>query len=208
MNVLPGKAVPRPLDTRTVIGNLTLTQNLIGAESVLGPLWSLPIEVQMYVALPFCFLVAIRGTTAVLRLLAAACGLYLAYRYQPHLWRASVLVFAPVFLLGVLAFAWYRQRTTPPRDLPDCVLTRAAHTVATYSYSIYLLHIPALALAFVWGRALHPAWQWVLLIGLLIALPFLAYHVIEEPGIRLGKRVSARLARRATVITPPWPHWT
>ena len=43
-----------------LFSNLTLTQNLTRARSLLGPLWSLPWEVQMYVALPVVFLLVRR----------------------------------------------------------------------------------------------------------------------------------------------------
>jgi peptidoglycan/LPS O-acetylase OafA/YrhL len=186
--VQPGYPTFRVAPLRDVVANLTLTQNLVGVPDVTGPLWSLPLEVQMYVVLPFCFLVAQRGTRAVLRLIGVACVLWTVQRFNVHLWRAGVLAFGPVFLLGVLAYAWLRSHTIG--DLRPSRLTRVAHTLATYSYGIYLLHVPALAVAFVWGMHWPSAVQWCVLALLLFALPWVTYHVIEAPGITLGKRVA------------------
>ena len=188
-HVTPGDSAPLPVDGSTLLANLTLTQNLVGAGDVLGPLWSLPLEVQMYLVLPLCFVVAQRGVRPVLRLMGVAVALWLVQRTNGHLWRLNLLAFAPVFLLGVLAFAWLRAHG-PISDLPASRLTRGAHTIATYSYGIYLLHIPALGLAFVWGAAWPAALQWAVYAALLVALPVVGYHAIERPGIRLGKRLA------------------
>ncbi len=47
-----------------LLSNLGLIQNLTRARSLVGPLWSLPWEVQMYFALPFVFLLVSRGTAS------------------------------------------------------------------------------------------------------------------------------------------------
>jgi peptidoglycan/LPS O-acetylase OafA/YrhL len=95
--------------------NLALTMNLTGAKPILGQLWSLPFEVQMYLLLPFLFLFARRhGWRGVLTgwIGSGAIGLvwmtWLSTR--PGWWRLSLLRYIPCFLPGILAFTLYRIR--------------------------------------------------------------------------------------------------
>ena len=201
-------AAPTP---SMLLANLTLTQNLTGAQDAIGPLWSLPLEVQMYALLPFCFLVALSGVRAVVRLVGIAIALWLIQRTNPHLWRANVLAFGPVFLLGVLCYAWLGTHRIA--DLAVSWITRAAAVIAEYSYGIYLLHVPALGVAFVWGKHFPVVAQWGAFAALLVGLPFAAYHGIEQPGIALGSRLAAWIPDRATVTVhfssrqePAFPH--
>ncbi|HTD60370.1 MAG TPA: acyltransferase [Gemmatimonadaceae bacterium] len=222
-----------------LLSNLLLVQNLTGSWNIIRVLWSLPIEVQMYVVLPLCYVVA-RYRPRLLPLLFALgiAGAYLrSADIVRGLWRFDTLFFVPCFLSGVLAYAILR-RQRPGRRLPSAVwlvllpllfagcaillvphassivwddhkwmqwgyclliglmvpavaelrespLTRAAHTVAKYSYGVYLLHTPVLWLTF---ASFKPA------VALIVILPVVAYHAIEEPCIRLGARVSARQA--------------
>ena len=69
--------------------------------------------------------------------------------------------------------------------------TATTHTVATYSYGVYLLHVPLLHLAF--GLALPFAAQWLVFVVGLSAACWLGYHLIERPGIRLGQTLASRL---------------
>jgi peptidoglycan/LPS O-acetylase OafA/YrhL len=97
------------VDFDALVSNLLLVQNLTGDASRPGPLWTLPYEVQMYLLLPFLFVLA-RGAQAVQRIAAlwvsaialvvamALLGLY----YYP-------LRFIPCFLPGVLAYTLGRQ---------------------------------------------------------------------------------------------------
>jgi peptidoglycan/LPS O-acetylase OafA/YrhL len=74
-------------------------------------------------------------------------------------------------------------------DLPHSMLTRVAHIVCRYSYGIYLLHLPAIWFSFTVLGHSGVVTQWAVFIALIFALPVAAYHLIENPGIRLGKRV-------------------
>jgi peptidoglycan/LPS O-acetylase OafA/YrhL len=234
---------------KRLVANVTLTQNLVGQKDLFGALWSLPLEVQMYLALPACALVAIRGIRWTLALFLAAVVAGLVVRHDPgHFWRLQVALFAPCFVAGVVAYSLLRRgkahvipawtwpilvlaivasavplRATaaqPERgwficlalgglipivqDLPLSSLTKAAKVVATYSYGIYLLHTPAIGVAFGWGSHWPAALQWALYAALLIVLPFGAYHLIEKPAIAWGKRVAGgRGLSLAAEPTPP-----
>lgn len=99
-------ATGAPLTPVVLFTNLTLTQNLSGQPNLSGQLWSLPIELDMYVLLPLIFLLTMKYPRA-FRWLAwpAAAGFALLLRYIPHGHEpASVLRFAPLFIAGVLAF--------------------------------------------------------------------------------------------------------
>lgn len=87
------------------ISNLALTMNLTHSRVVLAPLWSLPIEIQMYCALPLAFLLLNRAQSprlCVASLWAASIVFALALPYLPG--QLSVLYFAPCFMAGVIAF--------------------------------------------------------------------------------------------------------
>lgn len=93
----------------TLASNLLLVQNLTGARDIQGVLWSLPLEVQMYVLLPFCYVVARKKSREMAALVVAflACAIVMqspAVNHVPGLWRLSVFTFGPCFISGVLAY--------------------------------------------------------------------------------------------------------
>jgi peptidoglycan/LPS O-acetylase OafA/YrhL len=100
---------------RTVLSNLALVQNLTAAPSVTGPLWSLPLEVQMYLVLPLLYRFARRYATAQVVLLGASLAmLSLGYQYAAPrvrgLGRLDIVSFVPCFLAGILAYSLSRRR--------------------------------------------------------------------------------------------------
>jgi peptidoglycan/LPS O-acetylase OafA/YrhL len=214
------------------LANMLLVQNIVGLRYLLGPYWSLPLEVQMYLMLPLCFLVARRRSRDMALLLATLVTAYLVVAFSGirGVWRLTVFDYGPSFFGGVLAYHLLRRNRTAvsarvlpfallgavalvpllgttantfarawvpclllglvlPRiaELSESVVTRAAKTIATYSYGIYLLHVPVLWLAFNVGAKLPLALQLGIVAGGLVLFPWLAYHLIEEPGIRLGR---------------------
>jgi peptidoglycan/LPS O-acetylase OafA/YrhL len=247
-HVLPRGTVSAPVDPTpsVVIANIALVQNILGRPDVLGVLWTLTLEVQMYLALPYAFLLARRGVLVAIAGLAGAGALGLTVQYAdlPGLWRLSVATFGPCFMSGVLAYAILRMHPRPAlpawtwvplliaclpllhflganaaspdrgwpfciavgcsiplvRELADSWLTRAAHVVCTYSYGIYLLHAPALWIAFTVLHNLPLSIQWATFGVLIVGLPFLAYRFLEAPAIGLGKRILQRPPMRGVVV--------
>lgn len=80
---------------------------------------------------------------------------------------------------------------------------RACHTIAKYSYGIYLFHTPCIWISF--GR-----WHWLGVTGssfcfvlLVFGTSFVTYHVIEEPFIRLGHLLAERVGSRSIALRAP-----
>jgi peptidoglycan/LPS O-acetylase OafA/YrhL len=147
-----------PPDTETLVSNLFLAQNLIGARDVMGVLWTLPIEVQMYFTLPFCFVVARRSVSGVAWMLATAAFAAIAWVAQvnvPGLWRLTMLMFVPCFLSGVLAYALLRHAIVPQ-----------------VSGRVWLLAVAVLIGGFFAARSYYelpmPQWAFCLALGLII----------------------------------------
>jgi peptidoglycan/LPS O-acetylase OafA/YrhL len=107
-SIVPAAFIPPA--PRTILTNLLLVQNVSGDTNIMGMLWSLPVEVQMYVVLPALFLLAQRSVVRVAGAFCIAAVLALAVQYAPvpALWRLSVALFGPCFVSGVLAFAILR----------------------------------------------------------------------------------------------------
>jgi peptidoglycan/LPS O-acetylase OafA/YrhL len=222
-----------------IIANLALVQDLLGKRFVLGVLWTLPMELQMYVALPLCYLIARKPDfrwMAVLLLVGLAMPIIAAHGVNtiPGIWRLQVLGFVPCFLAGVFAY-WLLRRARAallpswlwiPIIFADLVfgyfaydvwteswavravfcailglaipfvaemrrslLTRAAHTIATYSYGIYLLHPIALWFGFNVLRYQSPVVRVLGIAASLTLACLAAYHLIEKPGIKLGRTI-------------------
>lgn len=105
---------PTPLQA---LANLALVQNLAATPNILGPLWSLPIEVQMYLALPALYAVALmkRGPTWLGGSWLASALVAAIWPRMPAHDRFNILAFVPCFLPGVIAFSLQaRLRTKLP----------------------------------------------------------------------------------------------
>lgn len=157
-----------------LLANLSLTQNLVGARDLLAPLWSLPVEVQMYAVLPALFLAARRvDRLLVLCLVAAILVAWLTWSatvadaFQvPGLWRLRFLTYAPCFVSGVVAYRLLWQRH-PDASRHGVLPARALG--------------PVLALAALFFLVTPRPWNgWGMCLGLGVALPAFRDHANER----------------------------
>ncbi len=99
-----------PFSASEIITNLALVQNLFpNHRSIIGTLWTLPYEVQMYLVLPaiFLFLRRVPGKLIPSNLLVLAVWIVsLTGAYF-----VPALVFAPCFIGGVFAYQLSKERT-------------------------------------------------------------------------------------------------
>jgi peptidoglycan/LPS O-acetylase OafA/YrhL len=87
-----------------LLANLALVQNLTYAHGVIAQLWSLPLEIQMYLLLPALFLFA-RRWKSLRPLLLLWIGAVAVAGIQPLISdRLSIVQFIPNFLPGVIAY--------------------------------------------------------------------------------------------------------
>lgn len=101
------------LGWHTFVSNLALTQNLTYSLNFLLPLWSLPLEVQMYVLLPPLFFLVrrYRSWWVPFSLWGAAAIIgELQIHFQSSV-RYSLGEFAAFFLSGIVAFVMLRYRS-------------------------------------------------------------------------------------------------
>lgn len=103
-----------------LLANLALAQNLTSSPNILGPLWSLPLEVQMYVVLPLAYF-AVRkcryGSLALWNLSLFPIFLLSRFALQRPF---EILMFAPCFIAGIISFDLGRI-VKPTAKLPPWV---------------------------------------------------------------------------------------
>jgi peptidoglycan/LPS O-acetylase OafA/YrhL len=87
------------------------------------------------------------------------------------------------------------------RELVHPAAARLFHLIAKYSYGIYLSHLPILWFAFEGLSGKSVALRTILCVGMLIGIPVLLYHTIEEPFIRWGARLAGAAHHRIASIT-------
>jgi peptidoglycan/LPS O-acetylase OafA/YrhL len=75
------------------------------------------------------------------------------------------------------------------------------HHVAKYSYGLYVFQIPVLWFVFVKLAYLPQAVAWPLFAVLMVLVPVVSYHLVENPCILLGARLS-KSAFETKVATP------
>jgi peptidoglycan/LPS O-acetylase OafA/YrhL len=97
------------------------------------------------------------------------------YRYGWAIWGLGILF--------AFALPHFKDVTAAP-------LRRMAHSIATYSYGLYLWHVPILWLAFQKLHQLPRGAQFAICVVLLIVLPYFLHRFVESPMIILGARIA------------------
>lgn len=98
-----------PPSTGALASNLLLTMNLTDTKQVLAPLWSLPLEMQMYLALPLIFLLIKARDSMRVYLILYILAFFAAWLLPLLSFRFSVALYAPCFMAGVLAYGLQKQ---------------------------------------------------------------------------------------------------
>jgi peptidoglycan/LPS O-acetylase OafA/YrhL len=157
-----------PRSVMYIGANFLLLQNLLKPpSSIIGPLWSLPFEVQMYIVLPFVYRLVRRSPDTIAALIVVSIAFSTAeLSADSGLWLTE---YVPCFLGGVLAYT----RRSRPSFLPAWAWPLTIFLLGT----IYLLG----------GRLLE--WPISIALGWLIAW----FRDFEEG--RLIARVAQLLAR-------------
>ncbi len=116
----------------------------------------------------------------------------------------------PLMVAMVAGYSWL-QRTEPEpvywegwiyclalaaliniaHDSTSSRLNWATHQIAKYSYGLYLLHVPVLYLIFSLLEIKTPWLASILLFTLTLAFSIISFHLIENPFISIGRRLSS-----------------
>lgn len=96
------------------LSNMLLTTNLTYTDNMVGGLWTLPLEVQMYLVLPALFLLGRSQSKATLFLLWIL-AIPVAILQLHTIARLNVLGYAPCFISGVIA---WKLSLSVPRRIP------------------------------------------------------------------------------------------
>lgn len=161
-----------------ILANITLTTDIFNYPVVLAPLWTLPIELQMYVAMPFIFMLlgASRNPRVALGLWLLSAAVAWT---QPFFARwLPVVDFGPSFLAGTVA---YTLSSFYPRRIP-AALWIPFLVAMLYGFVVIQQRVPE-------EYANMPLqWTFCLVIGLAIPL----FH---DSRVTLVNYLASRIAR-------------
>lgn len=186
-----------PVDSKTIISNLLLIQNLVGKDSLEAPLWTLPYEMEMYLLLPMLFWLSLRIKNSI-----AIVGAWLFIAFLMLFLRHTgwdFPAFVPCFLAGIVAYR----------------LARDAKIILPYWGWPVLLGV--LTIAFIIFPKHKMNWLCCLILGL--AIPYFTEmpdgvlkrtcHIVSRYsyGIYLVHFMSLWLAFSYLRSRPEWERW-
>jgi len=211
-----------------VITNLTLTQNLVKLPAILNVLWSLPYEIQMYLVLPFLFILVRKRPVWVPIALWIIAALTLALEIKG----LGLLNYVPCFLGGVVAYRLWRA---PKLNLNPwlwplaIILTIIMHLIlpakiAAWCASLFLgISIPQFgnlaSTFFNWTSAQIAKYSYgiylshtivfsmlipgnpVKMAALSMLVPVVLFHLLEHPMIEMGKRTWIWIEKVTSPVT-------
>jgi peptidoglycan/LPS O-acetylase OafA/YrhL len=141
-------------DGGDIFSNLFLVQNFSNRISILGPMWSLPYEMDMYVFLPWLYLL-LRPNRSIRRIAFVwVVVVFINLLFMRNTINPAFLRYVPCFLAGVLAYQLLRGGYT--RRLP------------AFLWPLWVTALAASVL--IWGDS--PRTQWVICLLLGVAVPF------------------------------------
>jgi peptidoglycan/LPS O-acetylase OafA/YrhL len=133
-----------------LLANLLLLQNLTHTQSIIAPLWSLPYEMQMYVLLPFVFLLVRRSQRwfVVAGIWLASAVVSLALQRAEHI--ADLVIYVPCFMAGIVAYQLTKSRSA---NLP---------------FFLWPLVLASLTFYYLKNHNMISGWSCCLLVGLVL----------------------------------------
>lgn len=165
-----------PINTGKFLSSLFLVQNITGYDSVVQPLWSLPYEVQMYVALPALYLVTRSRRPAMWIGMLCAASVCLMLSLNATSMAFKLLRYVPCFLPGVLAFVLTRRikQSTSPFVLFGLIVVAGIIGVPM----LVAIGVPEIPL------------MWILCLALALTIPIC--RQIENESIAKGAKLIAK----------------
>jgi peptidoglycan/LPS O-acetylase OafA/YrhL len=140
VHTLQGQSATPWLGWRWLGANLALCQNLVAGYSISGPMWSLPFEMQMYLALPFVYIIAkqkerflLFGTAALFSGMTAL-GAYMLHPTAYDAVHMPLTYYVPCFLGGAYAFALLHRGPFLPSWLFPCLVLCCVFFYASFHY--------------------------------------------------------------------------
>ena len=167
-----------PIGMAQLASNLLLVQNLMQIPPVLSPLWSLPLEVQMYAVLPLLFLL-VRPENWPMRLLAClAVAVVSAWMMWSFTGKLNIFAFVPCFLAGVMAYKRADRKATLPAWIWVALIPALTLSVAALPFyqrhflkpaSLLMEWTVVWTLGFTWPMFREVTWKPMIRAGALVA---------------------------------------